>query len=334
MLTLAPLAPRSLPSGYTARPVITDDLPAAVALFNAASREQLGVDAHTETAWRNEWTMPGFDLATDSQAVWAANGRLVGMSFVWDLAPHTTVNVWGRVHPECRGRGLGTYLLQWSLARAAWAVPKAAPGAKVAAHTWVNSLDTTTHALLRAEGFDLVRHNRRMVIEYDAPPPAPRWPAGVSVRAFVPGRDDRETLTVTRESFKDHWGFVEDPFEEDLARWQHFMATDPDFDPSLRFLALAEGRIIGTSFGQYKIDDDPSLGWVSAVGVLREWRRRGVAQALLLHTFGALYARGRHKIGLGVDTESLTGATRLYERVGMVPDPKHTYGTWEKVLRT
>jgi hypothetical protein len=39
--------------------------------------------------------------------------------------------------------------------------------------------------------------------------------------------------------------------------------------------------------------------------------------ALLRHAFGAFYRRGQPKVGLGVDADSLTGATRLYERAGM-----------------
>ena len=59
-------------------------------------------------------------------------------------------------------------------------------------------------------------------------------------------------------------------------------------------------------------------------------RRRGLAQALLLHSFGQLYAHGMRCIGLGVDADSLTGATRLYEKVGMHVERRHEL--WEKEL--
>jgi GNAT superfamily N-acetyltransferase len=193
-------------------------------------------------------------------------------------------------------------------------------------------MEADTHAVLRAQGFELVRHNLRMVIDLDGPPPAPQWPEGIGVRNFVPGQDDRETRLVIRACFRDHWGWVETPFEEELERWQHFMRTDPEFDPGLWFLATHEGRIIGTSLGRLSVEDEPGMGWINAVGVLREWRRHGVAQALLYQTFQGLYDRGRRRIGLGVDAASLTGATRLYEKAGMRPDPKHEYGTWEKVI--
>jgi hypothetical protein len=38
---------------------------------------------------------------------------------------------------------------------------------------------------------------------------------------------------------------------------------------------------------------------------------------MLHHTFGQFYQRGTRKVGLDVDAQSLTGATRLYEKAGM-----------------
>jgi ribosomal protein S18 acetylase RimI-like enzyme len=39
--------------------------------------------------------------------------------------------------------------------------------------------------------------------------------------------------------------------------------------------------------------------------------------ALLLNAFRQFHERGERRVGLGVDAESPTGATRLYERAGM-----------------
>jgi ribosomal protein S18 acetylase RimI-like enzyme len=59
------------------------------------------------------------------------------------------------------------------------------------------------------------------------------------------------------------------------------------------------------------------MGWVDTLGVRRPWRRQGLAEALLYHSFAELRRRGLTRVGLGVDAHSLTGATRLYEKVGM-----------------
>jgi hypothetical protein len=56
-----------------------------------------------------------------------------------------------------------------------------------------------------------------------------------------------------------------------------------------------------------------------------------VGLALLHHSFGEFYRRGRPTIALGVDAQSLTGATRLYERAGM--HAQRRYAMHRKELR-
>jgi ribosomal protein S18 acetylase RimI-like enzyme len=58
-------------------------------------------------------------------------------------------------------------------------------------------------------------------------------------------------------------------------------------------------------------------GFVGMLGVRTAWRRRGLGRALLLHAFREFRRRGLERASLGVDAENPTGATRLYESVGM-----------------
>jgi GNAT superfamily N-acetyltransferase len=67
------------------------------------------------------------------------------------------------------------------------------------------------------------------------------------------------------------------------------------------------------------------------LGVRRPWRKRGLGLALLYHAFGELRRRGCARVGLGVDGQSLTGATRLYEKAGMRAVTRSI--TFEKELR-
>jgi ribosomal protein S18 acetylase RimI-like enzyme len=65
--------------------------------------------------------------------------------------------------------------------------------------------------------------------------------------------------------------------------------------------------------------------------VRRPWRQRGLGLALLLHSFNNFYQRGDRAVGLGVDAQSLTGATRLYEKAGMRVTRQHDL--YEKIIR-
>jgi ribosomal protein S18 acetylase RimI-like enzyme len=73
------------------------------------------------------------------------------------------------------------------------------------------------------------------------------------------------------------------------------------------------------------------VGWVGLLAVRRAWRRRGLGMALLRQAARAFHRRGLTRYALGVDSDSLTGATRLYERAGM--RAVHTYAGYRKELR-
>ncbi len=323
-----------LPAGYTMRPAEMDDLPACVDLWNACARELVGVEKFELAEARQDWLIPIFHLATDTRLVVAPSGQVVGYYEVWDLyEPHVTVNAWGREHPDYRNLGIEAALLAWAEERARQAIPKAPPEARVAMQIFALSCDAAGQAAYRAAGFTLVRHSLRMVIHLNEPPPEPQWPQGIRVRSMTLGQDERAVIQAVRDSFQDHFGWVETPFEAEFQRWKYYMETDGNFDPSLWFLALEGNEIAGISLCRMKAYDDAEMGWVSTLGVLRPWRRRGVGLALLQHSFGELYKRGRRKIGLGVDAQSLTGATRLYEKAGMRPDPTRQFNMYEKELR-
>jgi ribosomal protein S18 acetylase RimI-like enzyme len=153
-----------------------------------------------------------------------------------------------------------------------------------------------------------------MVAPLDDPPAAAVWPEGVELRPLDPDRDLERIYQADEEAFKDHWGSAPMSFET----WRGLLVP-PDWDPSLWFIAWDDDEIAGISLCRPSAEGDPDLGWVELLAVRRPWRRRGLALALLLHSFAELRARGRLKVGLGVDAENLTGAVRLYERAGMAP---------------
>jgi mycothiol synthase len=59
-----------------------------------------------------------------------------------------------------------------------------------------------------------------------------------------------------------------------------------------------------------------NLGGLYMLGVLKPFRGRGIAKALLIAGLKRLRERGIIEAELGVDTENVTGALNLYERLG------------------
>ena len=198
-------------------------------------------------------------------------------------------------------------------------------GRRVIAEGWVNARADAGPAFARSRGYTPSRTFWRMSIDLgeEAPDP-PRWPEGIFVRTFEPDRDARATWQAVGEAFADHWGHTPVGFEE----WSKRFGGEL-FDPSLWFLAIDRDsdEIAGMALCSRYLD----LGWVGSLGVRRPWRGRGLGEALLRQAFGAFHADGRRAVALGVDAESLTGATRLYERAGMHVDRVHEL--WTRTLR-
>jgi len=324
----------ALPKGYTLRPVTMADIDGVVELFNADAQRLIGVEKYTDDEFIPEWTTPRFELDRDTRVVLAPDGAVAGYYEVWDLEnPHVQVFGWGRVHPAHSGKGLGTCLLNWAEGRARLAIPLAPAEARVRLLVDALDIDPQAQELFRSCGFQQVRHSLRMVINLNGTHPQPRWPADITVRTMRSGQDERSVFAASRESFRDHWGHVERPFEEEYSRWLHHNKSRLDFDPSLWFLAMDGDQIAGICLCRMTTHDDPEMGWVSELAVRKPWRRRGLGLALLHNAFGEFQQRGKSKVGLGVDAENLTGATRLYQRAGMQSDPSRQFSIFEKELR-
>jgi mycothiol synthase len=324
----------TLPAGYHMRPAKLDDVQATVKMLNVWAGRILGRDKFEVEDFLTDWSEPGFDLGQDARLVIAPDGQIAGYCEVFDPGePHVRLHSFGRVHPDHTNVGVGSWLLRWAEERARQAVPCAPSEARVAlvAHC-LASRDRPPELFLR-HGFTFVRHGLRMVIELDREPPEPVWPGGITVRPIVLDQDEPAMVQAVLAAFKDHWGFVERPFEEELARFQHLLRNNPNVDPALWYLAWDGDQIAGVSLCWPHAHDDHEMGWVGTLGVSRPWRRRGIALVLLQHIFGEFWRRGKRRVGLGVDAQSLTGATRLYEKAGMHSDPAHLVSIFEKELR-
>jgi len=308
-----------------------DDVAQVAALWNDCSNAMIGLDETTPEKLAMQWETPGFDLRKSAMVILTTDGTAVGCVVVWD-EESLPVNIWieGRVHPDYEKQGLGTQLMLWAEARANHVLPRVPSDIQVAMVTGTESTYSPARKLLQDLGFKMVREFWTMVAHFESPPEPPQWPVGMSVRPMRKA-ELGDVVHAARDSFRDHYGYVEQPFQQEFEQWQHKISRYDQYDPSLWFLAVEGDQIAGVSLCRPKSDEDPDMGWVSVLGVRRPWRRRGVALALLQHAFAGFFDRGTLKVGLGVDAESLTGATGLYEKAGMKVLRK--YDAFEKIIR-
>ena len=324
MPTIAP------PQGLRARPGTLDDLEELTALFNRADREIVGVDTHDASHYRMFWTRPGFDPAVDTRMVVSAGGALLGAIFTMSNAPHVSQIFLGRVDPEQRGRGIGAYLIRWCADRCSERIPLAPEGARVSMHTWVHTAHSPTEALFRSRGLEVTRHYVKMGMTIPSSPEPPVWPEGIELSPVDRKVHDRAICAASEESFRDHWGYFETPFEERYQTWKHNFDADPLTDQSLWFVAWDGEEIAGFLIGTERCHDDPEMGYLMIMAVRPRWRRRGLGLAFLRHGIHNLRDRGLQKVGLHADASNLTGAVRLYRQVGM--EIVHVHDNWELEL--
>lgn len=322
----------NLPAGFTVRPAMMDDLETAVSLMNACSQSQVGRDEHNATDTKIEWSQEKFKLETNTRLVFSPEGELAGYLEIWDThAVPVQPWVWGRVHPQFEGLGIGTYLLQVAEERVKLAVDRIPAEAQLSMRCGTLSTHEPTKQLLTDFGMTPIRYFWHMLIDINEKPAYPVLPVGIVIKTLADIQDLTKVARATDEAFRDHWGYVEQPEEEMLKDWREWIEKDTKHDDTLFFLAMDGDEIAGVSLCRIESWNNPDWGWVDELAVRRPWRRRGIALALLHHSFAEMYRRGKLHVGLGVDAQSLTGATGLYEKAGMhVHREFHDYS---KVLR-
>jgi ribosomal protein S18 acetylase RimI-like enzyme len=160
------------------------------------------------------------------------------------------------------------------------------------------------------------RYSWRMAFELAAPVPQPQLPQGVQIRTLRYPDDLEVVFRAQDEAFQENYGY-KGVFEEDFPRWKNFTFAAMKLKPELWFLAVEGDIIAGSINAQERSDLDANIGWISTLFEFKPFRRRGLGQALLQHAFRVLQERGVQGVGLDVDAKNKTGATRLYQRVGM-----------------
>jgi mycothiol synthase len=184
----------------------------------------------------------------------------------------------------------------------------------------INAGDRAAAAMLRARGLHPVRHFWYMQIDLPVGFEAGPAPEGIQLGGIDPRFHLPAVHAVLEEAFADHWGHHPEP----LDRWAQEQTGSPSYDPTLWLLASEAGAPVGALTASVSGD----RGWVDQVGVLGPFRGRGIARALLGRSFATFARRGCRRVLLSVDAENPTGATKLYEGVGM--RVVHRWDWWER----
>lgn len=283
-----------------------EDLPEVLALAQASDLALIGESDWTEADLREEWE--GYDLDQDVFLL-ELDGRLAGYAAYESRGGGRSL-VDGYVHPELDGRGVGGEILRVTEERARVGAAAVPEGERAYLQNAALVNDPAVPGLFSAHGYHPERHFWRMVIDLDAAPPVPESD-GIEIRLFRDQAEREQFHAVLEEAFEDHWESRRRPYEE----WAKSVFEVEGYDPTLFWVALEGDEIVAGNACYWKRHGE--WGWVGTLGVRPAWRRRGIAEALLATAFAEFFGRGERRVALGVDAQSPTGATRLYEKAGM-----------------
>lgn len=183
--------------------------------------------------------------------------------------------------------------------------------------------DDDVARVLVEQGYEEHRTYLRMRLDFKAQPEVPELPQGLTPRGMTD--DDWPAVHgVITSAFRDHYD--SHPLPLDLFR-QDSVNETTDFD---RWRLVFDGPDCVAVCIASKRYAEHGLGYVENIGVLRDYRGRGVATYLLRDAFQRDHAKGMRGTSLHCDAENTTGATRLYASVGMSPDQE--YLAWRTPL--
>jgi GNAT superfamily N-acetyltransferase len=323
-----------IPQGFEVRPIRFADLDKYVDFSNLIKKACSGEQGVTSTSIKNDWLMPGFDLESSTLLVLSEEKEIVASVEVRDeRKPPVVIDCVIKEHPQYEYLGLGELLLEWAEERAGQSISRCPEDTQVELMTSVTNEYPRLKQIFEKRGFVWRRRELRMIIHFSEEQKPPQFPERIKIRTYKKDTDSLAVYQADDKAFEDLWGFVKPVNEEEGYRiWKHAMEEDERFDPDFWFLALEDEKVAGVCLCFPCMYSHPEMVYVENLGVLRDFRRRGIAQALMRQTFFAAWQKGKKGVCLHVDSQSLTGAVRLYEGVGMKPDQTLDFHT--KILRS
>ncbi len=300
------------------RPLTCDDAKASADLLNAIEAVDKIGENYDEEDTLQELIDPYTDLERASLAAFDGDVMVGFMKAPYSPVADEVDRVYmdGGVHPDYRRRGVGTVLVEAGVAAAKVLHALHHPTLKLVVDVGNAEHVAGAAELFRSQGFAPVRYYQHMEHPLGDAIPDAAIPDGLRVEPWSE-QNDEEFRMIRNESFNDHWGSVPMPADS----WKNKI-TNQTFQPEVTFLLrdVANGAPAGILVTKSWEADTVATGvrdaYFMLIGTLRDYRKRGVASALIGHALRAAADQGYGRASLSVDSENPFGAFGVYEKAG------------------
>jgi GNAT superfamily N-acetyltransferase len=324
---------------FKIREYTSADAQAVVDVINAAAMQTVGFPRAVVDAVGNVWSYRYIPFSSEKVVAVNKQGQVVGYAYFTNGDNHIVAETGGAVHPEHWGEGIGAALLEWAEEKAKSSSRSAPADVKTVLQTSFYEKEHRAISLFKDHDFRPVREWVHLVLEMDEEPFIPPLPSNLTLREMDLEDDWDIVGPAMDEAFADHWGNIPAEFVEtegDKREDNNNEIEQPTDDsysnaPSYCFIVLDGKTVAGGILCNAKLVERADTGRVGSIFVRPAYRRRGIAQTLMLTAFDAFWKNGLRRIITDTDANSFTNSTKLYTGLGM--EPYRSEFTYEKEIR-
>lgn len=297
------------------------DYPGMVAILDAVAKADKQDHAITLDDLRHDYAHLTNSDPYQDMVLAEIHGELVAYSRVewWqeEEPNHRIYSHFCNILPKWRNKGIETAMFDWNETRLKKIAAEHPQDSQRFFQTYSSEHKADLNKILEVLDYEPARYFISMSRLLEDIPTA-ELPEGIEVRP-VNLPEARKVWDAANDAFRDHWGFSP-PKEEHFVSYQE----SKYFQPDLWQVAFDGDEVVSSVMNYIEHDYNQKFnkkrGWTENISTRREWRRRGIAKALIVRSMHMHKAKGMTEVALGVDTNNPNGALKLYQSLGYKKD--------------
>lgn len=312
---------------YRIRPYSPLDAQAVVDLINAASVQTVGFPRAVVDAVGNLWAYRFTPFTSEKMVAITESNEVVGYAFSTSNDDPIAGEIGGAVHPNYWNKGIGSALIEWAESRAGAVLNHVPADIKTVLQTSFFETEYDAIRLFKEAGYFPVREWVHLAIELTEPPVIPSLPTGLTLREMDLDNDWDIVSPAMDEAFTDHWGVIPEGSVESVEEKGDERKVESESEPVDKsysnalgycFIVLDGSTVVGGILCNAKLVERNDTGRIGSIFVRPAYRKRGIAQTLMLAAFDAFWKNGFRRVVTDTDVNSFTDSTRLYKGLGMI----------------